>query len=28
VRDEIAFNALVAQAQDALKTKAAAAKKG
>jgi large subunit ribosomal protein L20 len=28
VRDEIAFKALVAQAQDALKTKAAAAKKG
>jgi large subunit ribosomal protein L20 len=28
VRDEIAFNALVAQAQDALKTKAAAAKNG
>jgi len=27
VRDEIAFNALVAQAQDALKAKAAAAKK-
>ncbi len=26
IRDEVAFNALVAQAQDALKTKAAAAK--